>query len=45
MSPDLRSIRWRLARHIGPEALAALLTAVAVPLVACLVWVLVGAGS
>jgi hypothetical protein len=45
MNPDLHSIGWRLARHIGPEALAALLTAVAVLLVACLVWVLLGVGS
>lgn len=45
MTSVLRTIGWRLTRHIGPETLAALLTAVAVLLVACLAWVLVGGAA
>jgi hypothetical protein len=34
-----------MAQHVGPEALAAMLAALAVLLVACLAWALMGAGS
>jgi hypothetical protein len=37
--------RWQLARRLGPEAVAATLTAIAVLLVAALAWALFSMGS